>query len=64
LAWPNAIANYVRDHPSEFVQMAGETGASYTESQILDKASVLNGLAQTLIDANLQMEMTDSAKVS
>jgi len=50
LSWVTSFANYLKEHPEEFVKLALESGVSYTVNKIIEKASVILSLASTIVD--------------
>jgi len=53
-SWVSAIANYMKENPEVFVQIAAEYGVSYTVNKILEKASlVLSAISSILNSVDL-----------
>jgi outer membrane protein assembly factor BamB len=50
-SWVSAIANYMKENPEVFVQIAAECGVSYTINKILEKASIVLSATSSILNS-------------
>jgi len=50
-SWISAIANYMKENPEVFVQIAAECGVTYTINKILEKASIVLSATSSILNS-------------